>query len=232
MWCTRCDSINLDGTTKPPTHERGSYGHGQKMRAAMTYAFGRLQGLGNMPWHESELRRGDMLGNPSVSIEVSSYMCSLRRRKVSSLGCAADVSDTLHLLPNRSRQVKLPSVHEPSPRSASSLFSHLSLTDSHRPQHILKKIYHFNHIPGNWAIRDYQPGGHGSIVRSGTDSGDLPRWAGGRMRRFLHAAYTIAFLCMLRSDEVLKIQSHDLKLFSNGLVLTLPFRKTHQLGGG
>lgn len=83
-------------------------------------------------------------------------------------------------------------------------------------------MYHFNHIPDNWTIRDYQPGGR-------TDSG--AQWAGGRMRRFLHAAYTIAFLCMLRSDEVLKIQAHDLKLFSNGLVLTLPFRKTHQLGG-
>ena len=78
----RCDSINLDGTTKPCTQERGSYGHAQKMRAAVTYAFGRLQGLGNMPWHESEFCRGEMRGNPSVSVEVSSYMCSLRRRKV------------------------------------------------------------------------------------------------------------------------------------------------------
>lgn len=93
LWRTRCDSINLDGTTKPPTQERGSYGHAQKMRAAMTYAFGRLQGLGNMPWHESELHRGEMLGNPSVSVEVSSYMCSLRRRKVRSLSCAANVPD-------------------------------------------------------------------------------------------------------------------------------------------
>jgi hypothetical protein len=51
----------------------------------MTYAFGHLQGLGNLLWHESELHSGQMLGNPLVSVEVSSYMCSLRRHKVRSL---------------------------------------------------------------------------------------------------------------------------------------------------
>jgi hypothetical protein len=60
----------------------------------MTYAFGRLQGLGNLPWHESELHSGQMLGNPSVSVEVSSYMCSLRRRKVRSLTNVENVLDT------------------------------------------------------------------------------------------------------------------------------------------
>ena len=51
------------------------------MRAAMTYAFGRLHGLGTLPWHQSEVT-GAMVGNPSVSDTVSSYMVSLRRRKV------------------------------------------------------------------------------------------------------------------------------------------------------
>lgn len=93
MFGTSCDSVKLDGTNKPSADERGSYGHAQKMRAAMTYAFGHLQGLGNLPWHESELRSGQMLGNPSVSVEVSSYMCSLRRRKVCLLSDAANVLD-------------------------------------------------------------------------------------------------------------------------------------------
>lgn len=77
-----CDSLNLDGTKKPSTQERGTYGHAQKMRASMTYAFGKLNGLGNMPWHESDAGGGVMFGNPSISVEVSSFMCSLRRRKV------------------------------------------------------------------------------------------------------------------------------------------------------
>ncbi|KAH7921721.1 hypothetical protein BV22DRAFT_997520, partial [Leucogyrophana mollusca] len=84
-----CDSINLDGSHKPSTQERSTYGHAQKMRAAMTYAFGQLHGLGTMPWHESEL--GGMAGNPSVSNEVSGYMCSLRHRKVQAgeVACSA-----------------------------------------------------------------------------------------------------------------------------------------------
>lgn len=66
---------------KPPTQVRDSYNHAQKMRAAMTYGFGRLCGLGSLPWHESE-STGKMVGNPSVSETVATYMTSLRRRKV------------------------------------------------------------------------------------------------------------------------------------------------------
>jgi hypothetical protein len=81
-----CDEILLDGSKRPAADERGTYSHAQKMRAAMTYAFGRLHGLGSLPWHESE-STGKMLGNPSVSNVVSSYMVSLRRRKVCRLRC-------------------------------------------------------------------------------------------------------------------------------------------------
>ncbi|KAJ7765929.1 hypothetical protein DFH07DRAFT_737507, partial [Mycena maculata] len=81
--CTsECDEHNFDGTMKPPTQVRDSYNHAQKMRAAMTYAFGRLCGLGSLPWHESEVS-GRMVGNPSVSETVGTYMTSLQRRKVS-----------------------------------------------------------------------------------------------------------------------------------------------------
>ncbi|KAG1838738.1 hypothetical protein DFJ58DRAFT_845966 [Suillus subalutaceus] len=55
-----CDSINIDGTQKPSSEEHGMYSHAQKMRASMTYAFGRLQGLGNMWWHESDVGGGIM----------------------------------------------------------------------------------------------------------------------------------------------------------------------------
>ncbi|KAG1763422.1 DNA breaking-rejoining enzyme [Suillus placidus] len=151
------DSLNLDGTTKLSTKERGSYGYAQKMWAAMTYAFRRLQ------------------------VEVSSYMCSLRRHK------AGEVAVSAHAITSC----------------------------------VLKKMYHFNNLPENLAIHDYWPRGRG-------DTSESLRWAGGRMRHCLHAIYTIAFLCMLHSDEVLKIQAHDIHFFSNGLVLTLPFRKTHQ----
>ncbi|KAF8209789.1 hypothetical protein K438DRAFT_2058768 [Mycena galopus ATCC 62051] len=76
-----CDERNFDGTMKPSTQVRDSYNHAQKMRAAMTYAFGRLLGLGSLPWHQSE-STGKMVGNPSVSETVATYRTSLRRRKV------------------------------------------------------------------------------------------------------------------------------------------------------
>jgi hypothetical protein len=47
----------------------------------MTYAFGRLHGRGSAQWQPSGIK-GKMLGNPSISEVVSSYMVSLRRRKV------------------------------------------------------------------------------------------------------------------------------------------------------
>ncbi|KAJ3766805.1 DNA breaking-rejoining enzyme, partial [Lentinula raphanica] len=76
-----CDSVGLDGKPVAPNIERSTYGHAQKMRAAATYGFGRVHGLGMQAWHRSEIT-GKMLGNPSVSETVSTYMLSLRRRKV------------------------------------------------------------------------------------------------------------------------------------------------------
>lgn len=52
------------------------------MQVSITYAFGKLHGLGNMHWHESDAGDGTMVGNPSISVEVSSFMCSLQRHKV------------------------------------------------------------------------------------------------------------------------------------------------------
>ena len=50
----------------------------------------------------------------------------------------------------------------------------------------------------------------------------------------LQAIYTLAFLCLLRSDEVLKIQSSHIQFVKEEdteyMVITLPFRKTHQDG--
>jgi hypothetical protein len=63
--------------------KRGTYSTTQKMRAAITYMFGCVLGLGILPWHESELI-GEMKGNPSVSQTLSSYMVSLHWRKVHS----------------------------------------------------------------------------------------------------------------------------------------------------
>jgi hypothetical protein len=72
----RCDELDFKGNRRSSTKVRATYGTAQKMRASMTYAFGRIHGLGSMHWQHSPLGEG-MVGNPSVSEVVSRYMLSL-----------------------------------------------------------------------------------------------------------------------------------------------------------
>jgi hypothetical protein len=91
---------------------------------------------------------------------------------------------------------------------------------------LLKALWDFNHLPENWSIKPYAPQPRSQSGR------DLHHWGRGRTRRLLHAIYSIAFWCLLRFDEVLRIQMHDLEVISETCVkLTLPFRKTDQFGG-
>ncbi|KAJ3846627.1 hypothetical protein EV368DRAFT_52526 [Lentinula lateritia] len=110
-----------------------------------------------------------MKGNPSVSSLVSSYMVSLRRRKVQG-GEAATSARAI------------------------------------TPEYI-GRMYDFNHRPENWNIRPYQPS------KRNKDN-ENRQWGGPRFRRQLHLAYTIAHSCLLRVDEVLKIQAHEIRLLT------------------
>ncbi|KAH9012933.1 hypothetical protein EDB85DRAFT_2221837 [Lactarius pseudohatsudake] len=194
-----CDELNLDGTKRPSNEVRATYGTAQKMRASMTYAFGRLHGLGSRDWHCSE--GGSMVGNPSVSEMVSRYMLSLHRRKVRA-GEAATSARAITAWQGRCT---------------------LGADMLVMTQDTLKKLYDFNRRPENWDLKDYTPG---------TKKKDGDQWGGPRARRLLQLAFTLAFSCLLRVDEVLKIQSHDFVLLDpHTLVLTLPFRKTSQFGG-
>lgn len=78
----RCDTIGLDG--KMAEGVRSTFTHAQKMRASMTYVFGRIYGAGRSAWQVAFLECGETTtsGNPSLSDKVSTYMLSLRRRKV------------------------------------------------------------------------------------------------------------------------------------------------------
>ena len=90
----------------------------------------------------------------------------------------------------------------------------------------MEKMYHFNHQPEYWTIKDYAP-----VARKVAPRG-LHEWGGGRVRRLLFAAYTISYLCLPRFDEALKIQAHDIRVLSDtSIELTLPFCKTSQFGG-
>lgn len=60
-------------------------------------------------------------------------------------------------------------------------------------------------------------------------------WGGSSLRIMLIFIYLLAFLCLLRFDEVLRIQWDWItpESYKGGmrLKLTLPFQKTHQYGG-
>jgi hypothetical protein len=90
-------------------------------------------------------------------------------------------------------------------------------------------LYDHNHKPENWDIKPYK--GTQSRAQQQEDR-DKDIWTSAYGRHELQLAYTIAFSCLLRIDELMKIQSHDFRLLDDKtLELTLPFRKTDQCGG-
>ena len=87
---------------------------------------------------------------------------------------------------------------------------------------IMYQLHKVNHLPKNWKLTPFAP------TRRGVDGGS---YIGPRARRMLQAVYTLAFWCLLRSDEVLTIRMKDLKILDptrNIIELTLTHRKTHQ----
>jgi hypothetical protein len=114
---------------------------------------------------------------------------------------------------------------------------------------ILRKLYHYNHHAENWDLNTRpKPVQSGSTASSrlnndpasgasdgGAQSKSMHNWGGPLVRHALQAIYTLAFICLLRSDEVLKIHRDHVEFvkdddISEYMVLTLPFRKTHQDG--
>jgi len=59
-------------------------------------------------------------------------------------------------------------------------------------------------------------------------------WSGPNCRKMMQAIYTLAFKCLLRIEEVLKIQAHHIHVLDEkkGIIkVDLLFRKTDQFGG-
>ncbi|KAJ3885536.1 DNA breaking-rejoining enzyme [Lentinula edodes] len=173
-----CDELNLNNTKKDASIEWHSFTHAQKI----------VHGLSMQAWHQSETA-GKMLGNPSVSETLMSYMLSLCRRKTQIGETATSV------------------------RAGTS--------------DLLSKLFHFNNQP---QFRDPQP--FQSTARNTPKNSQ--DWASAQARSLLDLGYSLAFCGLLRIDELLKIQIHDIDFKEiNGrwkLTLQLPFRKTSQFG--
>ncbi|KAF8814125.1 hypothetical protein BYT27DRAFT_7250346 [Phlegmacium glaucopus] len=155
----------------------------------MTHVFGHVLGIGSQPWKQTTSSDGEVRveGNPSISEKVSTYMVSLRRRKVQ----AGETTTS---------------------------------TRAVNPE-IMEALYDFNHQLARWDVNK-------GMTSTRQDGPDIHQWGGPMHRRAVQAIYTIAFLCMLHIDEVLKIQMYHIE-FKPGekIILSLPFRKTHQFGG-
>ncbi|PPR02923.1 hypothetical protein CVT26_009778 [Gymnopilus dilepis] len=86
----------------------------------------------------------------------------------------------------------------------------------------IRKLYDFNNSEGRDIILPYS----GSTPRSEKE------WGGPRARLLVHAVVTLAFVCLLRVDEVLKLQFEDITQHpGDRLQIILPFRKNSQFGG-
>jgi len=93
---------------------------------------------------------------------------------------------------------------------------------------LLKRLYDFNFNIPVYGLGEAPATPADALVHDGHS------WGGGRLRLMLQCIYTVAFLCLLRFDEVLKIEAHHLEVMDEAtgeVKLTLPFRKTHKYGG-
>ncbi|TDL15193.1 hypothetical protein BD410DRAFT_778284 [Rickenella mellea] len=161
------------------------------MRAAISHKFAREYGMGTQQWGENIFHPGTFTGNPSLSVTVSHYMISLRRRKA---------------------------------RAGQPVTSAKSMDED-----TIRKLWEFNMFYTDNRTEAMQP-----ISRK--EKEETPTlWAGPNVRLMLQLLYITAMLCLLRSDEVLRIRwSHVVFEPFNGsfrIKITLPFRKTHQTGG-
>ncbi|KAG5634038.1 hypothetical protein H0H81_004909, partial [Sphagnurus paluster] len=89
---------------------------------------------------------------------------------------------------------------------------------------IIEKLYDFNHEPENNTIKDYAPGKRGQK--------SLHSWGGARTRQLLQAVYTLAFSCLLRFDEVLKIRMEHVTVVNDRLIKLMLCGVAILAGGG
>ncbi|KAL0566138.1 hypothetical protein V5O48_015880 [Marasmius crinis-equi] len=92
---------------------------------------------------------------------------------------------------------------------------------------MIRLMYNYARKPENWIVKPFE--------QRHRATADPDEWGGPKFRRLLLLAYNIAFLCLLRVDEVLNIRMQDIRLMTDEdgqrmLKLTLPFRKTNQFG--
>ena len=86
---------------------------------------------------------------------------------------------------------------------------------------IIRRLYSYNTAEGRSTVQSCTP-----RVK------DKDSWGSPRRRLLVHAVVTMAFVCLLRLDEVINLRFEDIQIHTdNHIELTLSSRKTHQYGG-
>ena len=87
---------------------------------------------------------------------------------------------------------------------------------------VIRRLHVFNNSEGRSDIVDFQP----------VNTTGETQWGNPRRRLLVHSVLTLAFVCLLRIDEVLNLQFQDLQYHGpDHIEITLQTRKTHQFGG-
>lgn len=206
---SRCDERDIyTGKQKPANVPQSGYAHATKIRAAISHYFARERGLGRQPWIDTG--DGTATGNPSLAPSLATYMISLQRRKVQLNSCS-----TCHAI----RQLMRSCFDWQQACAGEVVTSARAIT-----QEIMKRIFDFNeafcvaHPPHTTSKRD------------------TSNWGNSNTRQMLQFLYVVSFWCLLRYDEALNIEFHQIEMAQGDdgitfLKISLPFRKTHQFGG-
>ncbi|KDR76101.1 hypothetical protein GALMADRAFT_247303 [Galerina marginata CBS 339.88] len=88
---------------------------------------------------------------------------------------------------------------------------------------VIRDIYKFNNLPENLTPRP--------IKHTSRETKSMADWGGPRARLLVHVVITMAFICLLRSDEVLNLRREDVEFLPDGsMSITLSSRKNSPFG--
>ena len=90
--------------------------------------------------------------------------------------------------------------------------------------HLIKKLYDYND--------SFKSNFENELSRNTKDAKDNRVWDDRNQKLMMQAMYDITFLCLLRMNEILRIQYHHIRIIDEEIEkieFTLSFRKIHQL---
>ena len=191
----RCDEVRSDGTTRTIGEARATYTSATKMRSAVTYLIGRGA---NTPWNSDDGIH--YRGNPSLSVEVSRYMLTLKKCKV----CFVFHLDLVFF--------KNILQHALGARAMGSL----AVTSD-----MINEMYAIKSPPNQILL---------PVPQACYKDRGLDNWRALHARDLVHVVTVLAFVCLLRSDETLNLKRKDECISPDCVRINVTYMKTSPCG--